>query len=85
MENNQQELPVDCLIQIAKNFRMSVDDVIFFDEKNGVPNEASMNYKAALEQLHLINELNEEEKGILFKLIETFISKGDLKIICKKI
>ena len=65
MENNQQEIPVDCLIQIAKHFGTSVDDVIFFDEKNGVPNEVSMNDKAALEQLQLINELNEEEKGIL--------------------
>src|SRR5664280_836900 len=61
MENNQQEIPVDCLIQIAKNFGMSVDDVIYFDEKNGMPNEVSMNDKAAIEQLQLINELNEEE------------------------
>ncbi|MCK9618293.1 MAG: hypothetical protein M0R21_10725 [Lentimicrobiaceae bacterium] len=28
-----------------------------------------------MEQLQLINELNEEEKGILLKLIETFVSK----------
>jgi transcriptional regulator with XRE-family HTH domain len=48
MEINQQEIPVDCLIQIAKNFGMSVDDVIFFDEKNGVPNEVSMNDEAPL-------------------------------------
>jgi len=60
---------------LLKNFGMSVDDVIFFDEKNGVPNEVSMNDKAALEQLQLINELNDEEKGILLKLIETFVFK----------
>ena len=84
MENNQQEIPVDCLIQIAKNFGMSVDDVIFFDEKNGVPNEVSMNDKAALEQLQLINELNEEEKGILLKLIETFVSKKRFKDYLQK-
>lgn len=34
---------------------MSVDDVMFFDEKNGVPNEVSMNDKASLKQLQLIN------------------------------
>jgi len=75
---------MDCIIQIAENLEVLVDD-IFFDEENGVPNEVSMNDKVALEQLQLINELNEEEKGILLKLIETFVSKSGLKIICKKI
>jgi transcriptional regulator with XRE-family HTH domain len=84
MENNQQEIPVDCLILIAKNFGMSVDDVIFFDEKNGVPNEVSMEDKAALEQLQLINELEPEEKGILFKLIEAFVSKKRFKDYLQK-
>jgi hypothetical protein len=58
---------------------MSVDDVIYFGEKNGVPNEISMNDKAALEQLQLINELEDEEKTILLKLIETFVSKKRFK------
>ena len=55
---------MDCIIQIAENLEVLVDD-IFFDEENGVPNEVSMNDKVALEQLQLINELNEEEKGVL--------------------
>jgi len=38
-----------------------------------------MNDKAALEQLQLINELNKEEKGILLKLIETFVSRKRFK------
>jgi transcriptional regulator with XRE-family HTH domain len=79
MENNQQEIPVDCLILIAKNFGMLVDDVIFFGEKNGVPTEVSVGDKAAMEQLQLINELNDDEKGILLKLIETFVSKKRFK------
>lgn len=84
MENNQQDIPVDALILIAKNFGMSVDEVIYFDEKNGVPNEVSLNDKAALEQLQLINELDEEEKSILLKLIETFVSKKRFKDYLQK-
>jgi len=84
MENNQQEIPVDCLVQIAKNFGISVDDVIFFDEKNGVPEEVSMENKIALEQLQLINELETEEKNILLKLIETFVSKKRFKDYLQK-
>ncbi len=84
MENNQQDIPVDCLIQIAKNFGMSVDDVIYYDQNNGVPNEISMDDKATLEQLQLINELDGEEKTILLKLIETFVSKKRFKDYLEK-
>lgn len=79
MENNQQDIPVDALILIARHFRLSIDDVIYFDEKNGIPNEVTINDKAALEQLQLINELDDEEKNILLKLIETFVSKKRFK------
>jgi hypothetical protein len=75
---------VDCLIQIAKNFGMSIDDVIYFDEKNGVPGEVSFSDKATLEQLQLINELDTEEKGLLLKLIETFVSKKRFKDYLQK-
>jgi len=84
MENNQQEIPVDALVLVAKGFGISVDEVIYFDEKNGVPNEVSLNDKAALEQLQLINELDEEEKSILLKLIETFVSKKRFKDYLQK-
>lgn len=63
---------------------MSVDDVIFFDEKNGVRNDPSMNDKAALEQMQLIAEINEEDTGILLKLIETFASKKQFKDYLQK-
>jgi transcriptional regulator with XRE-family HTH domain len=84
MENNQQEIPVDCLIHIAKNFGMAVDDIIYYNEKNGVPNEINLDDKATLEQLQLINELDKEEKTILLKLIETFVSKKRFKDYLQK-
>ena len=84
MENNQQEIPVDCLIHIAKNFGMAVDDIIYFGEKNAVPNEINLEDKATLEQLQLINELDKEEKTILLKLIETFVSKKRFKDYLQK-
>lgn len=84
MENNQQDIPVDCLIHIAKNFGMAVDDIIYFNEKNSLPNDISMEDKATLEQLQLINELDKEEKNILLKLIETFVSKKRFKDYLQK-
>ena len=44
-----------------------------------------MNYKEALEQLQLINKLNDIEKSIPLKLIETFVSRKQFKNIYKKI
>jgi len=84
MENNQQEISVDSFVYIAKNFGISVDDIIYFNEKNSVPNEVSVQDKATLEQLQLINELEEEEKTILLKLIETFVSKKRFKDYLQK-
>ena len=84
MENNQQEIPVDRLIYIAKNFGISVDDIIFYNDKNSVPNEVSIKDTAMLEQLNLINELDTEEKSILLKLIETFVSKKRFKDYLEK-
>jgi transcriptional regulator with XRE-family HTH domain len=84
MENNQQEISVDSLVYIAKNFGISVDDIIYFNEKNSIPNEVSVEDKATLEQLQLINELEEEEKTILLKLIETFVSKKRFKDYLQK-
>lgn len=79
MENNQQDIPVDKLIFVAKHFGIAVDDIIFFNEKNNIPNEISVKDNTVLEQLKLINELEAEEKNILLKLIETFVSKKRFK------
>ncbi|MDD2313017.1 MAG: helix-turn-helix transcriptional regulator [Petrimonas sp.] len=84
MENNQQEIPVDGLIFLAKNFGMTVDDIIFFGEKNSLPSEISLENKAVLEQLQLINELEPDEKNMLLKLIETFVSKKRFKDYLQK-
>ncbi len=84
MENNQQDISVDALVAIAKNFGLTVDDIIYYGDKNSVPKEISMEDKKALEQLQLINELEDEEKNILLKLIETFVSKKRFKDYLQK-
>ena len=58
--------------------------MIYFGEKNSLPKEISVEDKATLEQLQLINELDKEEKTILLKLIETFVSKKRFKDYLQK-
>ena len=84
IENDQQEIAVDDLVCLSKHFGMSVDEIIYFDDRNGVPNEVTVKDKETLEQLQLINELDKEEKTILLKLIETFVSKKRFKDYLQK-
>ena len=84
MENDQQDISVDALIYIAKNFELTVDDIIYFGDKSGIPQKISMTDKKVLKQLQLINELEDEEKNILLKLIETFVSKKRFKEYLQK-
>jgi transcriptional regulator with XRE-family HTH domain len=84
MENNQQDIPVDCLVYISKNFGMPVDDIIYYGERASIPSDISIEDKATIEQLSLINELDREEKTILLKLIETFVSKKRFKDYLQK-
>jgi transcriptional regulator with XRE-family HTH domain len=78
IENNQQEISIEALIQLSKQFNMTVDEIISFDNSR-IPNEVTIEDKAMLEQLQLINELEPEEKTILLKLIETFVTKKRFK------
>jgi hypothetical protein len=74
MENNQQDIPVDCLISIAKNFGLSVDDVIYYGDKDGLPREVVIEDKTAAEQLRLIGQLDEEDRQTIFKLVEKMLT-----------
>ncbi|MCA6421560.1 MAG: helix-turn-helix transcriptional regulator [Flavobacterium sp.] len=78
IENNQQEISIEALVLLSKQFNMTVDEIISYDNSR-IPNEVTIEDKATLEQLQLINELEPEEKTILLKLIETFVSKKRFK------
>ena len=84
IENNQQDISVDGLVLLSKHFGMSIDDMIFYEEKNGIPDEVTVKDKETIEQLQLINELDTEEKSILLKLIDTFVSKKRFKDYLQK-
>jgi len=79
MENSQQEITVDGLVMIAKRFGMTVDDIIFFDEKNNIPKEVSMEEKNAQEQIKLIQQLDEEDKFIVLKMIDKMLANKKFK------
>jgi len=44
-----------------------------------IPKEISLEDKTTVEQVKLIQELDQEEKSMVFKMIETFLTKKKFK------
>ena len=56
---------------------MTLDELVNF--KGKVPTEEKIEDKASLEQLKLINELEPEDKAMVFRLIDTIVTKKKFK------
>ena len=61
---------------------MSIDELVNFDGK--IPNEITVEDKSLLEKVKLIEELEPEEKKMVFKMIDTFLTKKKFKDLFAK-
>ena len=82
IESGQREISVDALNKIAKYFGMSIDQIVNFD--GAVPNEVTIEDKSMMEQVKLIQELDSEEKNMIFKMVDTFLTKKKFKDFFQK-
>jgi len=67
---------------LAKLFGMSVDQLLNFDED--LPKEVILEDKPNFEQLNLINQLDEEDKKTVFKIIDIMLTKKKFKEFFQK-
>ena len=63
---------------MAKLFNLSVDQIINYDE-NVKPKEIVIEDKSTLEQMELIQQLDEEDKSIVFKIIDKMLTTKKFK------
>jgi transcriptional regulator with XRE-family HTH domain len=77
VESGERELSVTALAIVAKHFGMTLDELVHF--KGKVPAEEKIADKTAIEQLRLINELDKDDKAMVFRLIDTIIDKKRFK------
>jgi len=82
IESGQRELSIDALNKIAKYFGMTTDQIINYD--GNIPAEVTVEDKTLLEQVKLIQELEPEEKNMVFKMVETFLTKKKFKDFFQK-
>jgi transcriptional regulator with XRE-family HTH domain len=77
IENGQREISVAALDKIAAFFNITLDELVHLGED--IPKEVSIEDKTTVEQIKLIQELDQEEKNMVFKMIETFLTKKKFK------
>ena len=72
------DITVSELNKMAKLFNLSVDQIINYDE-NVKPKEIVIEDKSTLEQMELIQQLDEEDKSIVFKIIDKMLTTKKFK------
>ena len=78
VEKDMREVKVSELKTLSSLFNMSVDDIINYDE-NTTPKEVVLEDKSENEQIKLINQLDEEDKSTILKIIDTMLTKKKFK------
>jgi transcriptional regulator with XRE-family HTH domain len=76
VENNTREISIDELERFAGYFGMTIDQVVHFDTK---PIDVSIQDKPNFEQINMINELDEDDRAVVFKIIDTMLTKKKFK------
>jgi hypothetical protein len=66
------------LNKMAKLFNLTTDQIINYDE-NMIPKEIVIEDKSTLEQMELIQQLDEEDKSTVFKIIDKMLTTKKFK------
>lgn len=82
MENDNREPSVKELQQLAKLFGMTVDQILNYEGK--MPKEVKLEDKPGFEQMNMINELDEDDKSTVIKIIDTMLTKKKFKDFFQK-
>jgi transcriptional regulator with XRE-family HTH domain len=78
VEKGMREVKVSELKTLSSLFNMSIDDIINYDENN-TPKEVVLEDKSENEQIKLMNQLDEEDKSTVLKIIDTMLTKKKFK------
>ena len=82
IESGQREISVDALNKVARYFGMTIDQIVNFD--GAVPQKITVEDKTLMEQIKMIQELEPEEKNMVFKMVDTFLTKKKFKDFLQK-
>lgn len=82
IEKGGRALTVDELHKMAQLFNMTTDQIIYYDGK--IPKEVIIEDKTAVEQMRLIQQLEDDDKQTIFKLIDKMLTNKKFKDFFQK-
>lgn len=74
IESGQRDISVEALDRIAQFFGMTVDEVIHLEDSVPVP--VRVEDKTANEKLQMISQLDEEDKHVVYRIIDGMLTKN---------
>ncbi|ELR67976.1 cryptic phage CTXphi transcriptional repressor RstR [Fulvivirga imtechensis AK7] len=82
IEKGTRALTIEELQKMAQLFGMTTDQILNYDGK--IPREVVIEDKTAIEQINLINQLDEEDRNIIFKMIDKMLTTKKFKEFFQK-
>jgi transcriptional regulator with XRE-family HTH domain len=78
IEKGLREVTVVELQKLTKLFSLSADQIINYNE-NSIPTEVVMEDKSTIEQMQLLQQLDEDDKTTVFKIIDKMLTTKKFK------
>ena len=72
IENEGREATVQELIKMANLFEMTIDQIINYEDD--IPTEITLKDKSILEQNRLFDDLDEEDRKTVFKIVDKMLT-----------
>jgi transcriptional regulator with XRE-family HTH domain len=82
VETGDRDLSIEAINKIAKYFNMTIDQLVNFDGE--IPNEVTIEDKNTIEQMQLIQQLDEEDKSMVFRMIDKMLTNKKFKDFFQK-
>ncbi|MGH1338010.1 MAG: helix-turn-helix domain-containing protein [Aureispira sp.] len=77
LEKGDRGISLEELVKVAKFYHLTLDEVVFLNSNKTL--EVQIQQKTKDEQWELLEELNEEDREIIYKLVNTMLTKQRMK------
>jgi len=77
MEKGERDVSIDTADKLAKYFGITLDELVHMSGK--VPNDVTIVDKSTSERIKLIQQLEEEDKNAIFRIIDGMLTKSKFK------
>ena len=82
MEKGERDISIEVADKLAKYFGLTLDELVHMNGK--VPEEVTIEDKSVSQRIKLIQQLEEEDKKALFRIIDSMLTKSKFKDFFQK-